>query len=199
MVVEADIADNHIICLRKSVRFGSADTLGFRMKKTFSTMALSYGFSFLGAGRGRRRGLFFAGFMAAAGSRIPAGVWNSGLGGERRSGGLREFRRRRPRRGWSLGTAAWHRPGARRETALRTRTRRKKLPIPRRNRELLADKQLRRQPRCSRRESQPRESREPQWPHRSRWSARRSSPAPGRTRRGSAGRWGSGCPSGRRS
>ena len=61
MVVEADIADNHIICLRKSVRFGSVDTLGFRMKKTFSTMALSYGFSFLGAGRGRRRGLFFAG------------------------------------------------------------------------------------------------------------------------------------------
>ena len=61
MVVEADIADNHIICLRKSVRFGSVDTLGFRMKKTFSTMALSYGFSFLGAGRERRRGLFFAG------------------------------------------------------------------------------------------------------------------------------------------
>ena len=142
-------------------------------------------------------GSFLLGGMAAAGSRIPAGVRNSGLGGERRSGGLREFRRRRPRRGWSLGTASWHRPGACRETALRTR--RKKLPIPRRNRELLADKQLRRQPQCSRRESQPRESREPQWPHHSRWSGRRSSPAPGRTRRGSAGRWGSGCPSGRRS
>ena len=123
----------------------------------------------------------------------------SGFAGEMRNGGLREFRRRRPRRGWSLGTAAWHRPGVRRETALQTRTRRKKLPIPRRNRELLADKQLRRQPQCSRRESQPRESREPQRPHRSRWSGRRSSPAPGRTRRGSAGRWGSGCPSGRRS